>query len=565
MACDCCTPIRRALIFAFVGVILIVCGIVLPLVIKHEIRAQVCDELCVPKESDPAWKINNWLSNYNASMHPPEYYSFYIYNISNVDQILTGAKPVVSEVGPYVYRVWKEKYAVERQNGDELVAYELQTRYEFEPTLSPKLNPTDKFVTINLPFVAANQVFYSTLGSMLQPTLIGQCSMNPLGTQNQACLFSLLSANEILFSQYSFDSFLANLIFYNAQPRLDTQFRLFFNCSSAAECREVNKRNHWFGMGGSCTPTATNPNLPLHQCNAPGVDNNNTKWVQYTGRTDINQLGQLFSFLGNKSIDSYRPGQPEVVRGTDRYNFAPLLSNDDTLTIWEDFLLRSIDLTYDTDVTVQDIKAFRYRPVASLFDGTDVRNQMGQPVPRGFLNVTRVPEIRNGEPAATFASMPHFYDADPAVRDQVVCSNCPKVLDKDRHVSYIDVQPIIGSVLNGAMFGQLNVRLGQDFIYGNTSQYDPNLMPYAKMQDVYMPVMWYEYSSTLTADIATNILKPKLSQAETAATASKVILYVGTILGGFMLLISILFYVKLRMFSPQISDSGMYREIPDKH
>jgi hypothetical protein len=49
----------------------------------------------IPEADAESWRIENWRTNFNASMHPPELMSFFVYNITNLDDVLAGQKPIV--------------------------------------------------------------------------------------------------------------------------------------------------------------------------------------------------------------------------------------------------------------------------------------------------------------------------------------------------------------------------------------------------------------------------------------------------------------------------------------
>jgi hypothetical protein len=74
---------------------LILMGLLLPMAIKHAVDDRICDQLCVPKKDAESWKWENWRTNYNESIHPAEYISFYLYNMTNPYDVAGGAKPVL--------------------------------------------------------------------------------------------------------------------------------------------------------------------------------------------------------------------------------------------------------------------------------------------------------------------------------------------------------------------------------------------------------------------------------------------------------------------------------------
>ena len=60
----------------------------------------------------------------------PVFMKFYVFNIENPDNIRRGEKPRVKEVGPFVYREYREKKNL-RKHADE-IEYGLNVRYEYK-------------------------------------------------------------------------------------------------------------------------------------------------------------------------------------------------------------------------------------------------------------------------------------------------------------------------------------------------------------------------------------------------------------------------------------------------
>jgi hypothetical protein len=104
ICCKICTPIlrgrgrRRVACYGLSGFILVAVGIIVPLYVLQMINVGICDLACVPTADMPAWRISNWASNTNSTVHPPEYMAFHLYNITNPAAVLSGSAPVVTQV-----------------------------------------------------------------------------------------------------------------------------------------------------------------------------------------------------------------------------------------------------------------------------------------------------------------------------------------------------------------------------------------------------------------------------------------------------------------------------------
>lgn len=82
--------------------------------------------------------------------------TFYIFNLKNPNDFLNGAKPVIEEIGPIVYREYITKEQVmDNQNGT--ISYFERRRYEFNSELS-KFNESYEITTVNVAPVTVLQL-----------------------------------------------------------------------------------------------------------------------------------------------------------------------------------------------------------------------------------------------------------------------------------------------------------------------------------------------------------------------------------------------------------------------
>ena len=100
-------------------------------------------------------KLEEGTLGYDVWKSPPVpvYMKFHLFNVTNPDDVVSGVKPRVEEVGPFVYREWREKRNI-RRLGDTL-NYGLHTRYSYEPDLSCDHCTPDTVLTVpNAPLLA---------------------------------------------------------------------------------------------------------------------------------------------------------------------------------------------------------------------------------------------------------------------------------------------------------------------------------------------------------------------------------------------------------------------------
>lgn len=79
---------------------------------------------------------DQWQSNYPSTGVDPEYFSVYLFNVTNPDEILKGAKPKLQEIGPFVYYHYYEFFDIkfsEDQNTVDAKRFETYIPFSGDP------------------------------------------------------------------------------------------------------------------------------------------------------------------------------------------------------------------------------------------------------------------------------------------------------------------------------------------------------------------------------------------------------------------------------------------------
>ncbi|XP_018654511.1 CD36-like class B scavenger receptor [Schistosoma mansoni] len=92
--------------------------------------------------------FDNW-----KSPSVPVYFSIYLYNLTNPEEVLSGGRPRFDEVGPYVYREDRQRNNVEfsEESPPKTVKYQHRILYYFQPELS--VGPDDQGIVTSLDLV----------------------------------------------------------------------------------------------------------------------------------------------------------------------------------------------------------------------------------------------------------------------------------------------------------------------------------------------------------------------------------------------------------------------------
>jgi hypothetical protein len=518
-----------------VGVTLFFVGLFAPKVIDNMVNDRLCDKVCIPrkgKESDEAFEM--WRTNDNPKENPIENWYFHLFNITNLVEVVeNGTKPVVETVGPYVYRMRRENFNIAYKPGDE-VWYEQFTTFSFIPNAS--VGPdTDVFINVDTNFLAAFQFAYERKGD--PDSAAGAMNANCQGdnppnkapyipsTEDQACLFRASTVRQAIFGQHSHVAFMSNLMMFGERP-LDTQFSYLFNASSAEEAHNRSVLLHNFGLGGSCREIQTGPIDMGVVCDAPR--SHEARIRAKTGHGKLEDTHRYTAFFGNQTILWANDTQ---VDGTDHYQFSPGLKEGQPLRVFDDTVLRSLDLVYKGNVPLLGINLFRYTTADSVFANDDPVYR--GPGPKGLLSGRDAAYIRYGASAPIYGSQPYFFGADENLTEAFTCVNCP-ILHDDNWTSYqsvVDVEPYTGKVLSGAKRAQFNALLGQDYLFGTPDQYDEQSNPWARVPDVYLPIFWFEQKAEMNQEQA-KLARDGISQIKMAHAAKTGLRYTGLVLGA---------------------------------
>lgn len=77
-------------------------------------------------------------------------YKVYLFNVTNPDDVLKGALPIVNEVGPYVYRLHNSKLVTNISPDKSIVSFKNIQKYVFDSEATAPRTQNDNLVVLNV-------------------------------------------------------------------------------------------------------------------------------------------------------------------------------------------------------------------------------------------------------------------------------------------------------------------------------------------------------------------------------------------------------------------------------
>ncbi|XP_046403666.1 scavenger receptor class B member 1-like isoform X2 [Ischnura elegans] len=374
------------------------------------------------------------------------YLRVYVFNVSNSEAFLRGEERLrLEEVGPYVYREELENVNPDfGSTSDDSLTFEPRRTVHWEPELS-RGSLQDKIVVPNIPLVALASLAHksSRWTNLALSTLINYLESQP---------FLNLTVEEYFWGHeeplLSFAStVLPTWITFSSLGLLD---RLY-----AMDSHNITIND------GSVHP---DNRYKIKKVNGAG---NLGKWAW----ANDPKPDEVELYEACKTRDS-------VVGTYDGILYPQNLGRDSLISVYRDAFCRPMVLEYLKDVTIgRDLPALRFQPLPGFLNSSHPENSClckkdkDKCLPDGLSDMS---PCYFGIPIAV--SFPHMYRTHPKLREDIL----GMFPDKEKHTSYVDIQPIAGIPL------QTHSRIQLNLIVRDTSR----VQKAAPFKNLVIPIIW---------------------------------------------------------------------------
>lgn len=402
----------------------------------------------------------------------------YIYNVTNADAFLNNAeKPVLNELGPYVYIETWEKVAV-AFNDNGTVSFQQKKTFKFSPELSVG-DVEDMVVVPNIPMLSATSQskHAARFLRLAMASIMDILKIKP---------FVEVSVGQLLWGYEDPLLKLAKDVVPKEQKLPYEEFGLMY------------------GKNGTAKEVVT----------------------IFTGASDITRYGLIDRFDGKRALPHYKTEECNRINGSDGSIFPPHITKNTTLYVYDKDLCRLLPLKFLKEVeTKGGVHGYRFTPPENVFAEPAVNPEndcfcpSGPPcAPHGLFNVSF---CQYDSPV--MVSFPHFYLADPKLREAVIGVDAP---DAEKHRLYIDVHPKLGVALGARARVQVNLAVSQVV----------DIKQVATFPDIVFPIMWFEDGVDGLPDEVTDLLALAQNLPPIARSA---LMYGLFALGGVMLVLAV--------------------------
>ena len=442
-SCACCKSLGCSIASLVIGVILVIgSSIFIGLNLSETlIDSQLQEKLLISPDS---FIFSEW-----KTPPPPIFMQYWMFNVTNSDNVTQGHKPTVEQVGPFTYRLYQPKTDIAFYPNN-TVSYKFNHTLVFQPDMS-YANPADVNITqLNVPLLTVQ----SLTKKYKIPTYLVKLLILALG---DTAVFVNHTVEEWLFG-YPDPVFKAvSVIMDILHKHFAPDFGLFVGYNNS----------------------------------------NDGVYLVNTGKDDITKSNQICKWNGNDSLPWWTSAEANMVNGTDGTFMSPKVDTSKKLYAFVTDICRSVYFQFEKDSSVKGINTVRFTMPAVVFENaTENPDNAGFCVPpkncldSGVLDIST---CKQGAPVVL--SSPHFYLASSRYIHGVNGMHP----NKKEHETFVDIEPLSGSVLNAAKRLQINTHLQNLGIFSNLKH----------VNDVILPMLWLNESFTLDTATA-NMFKSQV-------------------------------------------------------
>ncbi|CAG7828989.1 unnamed protein product [Allacma fusca] len=376
---------------------------------------------------------------------------FYIFNVTNADDAENGAKFEVQEVGPYVWEEKRTKQVISIDENEDTVTYKEIIHYYFRPDLSVG-SQEDMVNIVNVPLLAAVALSYHTLY-----TSVANYIINIFARLSETIVMRNVNIRELVFDGVELGSTYGLLASFGIvelpDEFVDGTFA-FYNQKNGTPSKEFKVYR--------------------------GVKNYQTfgQIVEYDHKPELN-------FWTNQSLPVDAEQYCNKINGSDGSLFPPFLTKDQGLHVFSHEICRSIYFTFDEEVNLRGVPAYRYTLPDATFAGPHMNenNRCFCSDPGDDLanycdasGVIRLFSCKKGIPIAV--SLPHFLKGSTRFHEEVNGMEP----DDTKHGLSLIVEPNSGSVLQITKRVQISAEL----------QRHPGISAFKDVRYAVVPLFWVE-------------------------------------------------------------------------
>ncbi|KAG8196568.1 hypothetical protein JTE90_003581 [Oedothorax gibbosus] len=415
----------------------------------------------------------------------PIFQKIYIFNITNPEEFSKkGHKPILQELGPYVFR---GRWLKEEMNWDEddgTVTYKDVKEYVFVPELSVG-DQEEMIYTLNGPLLAVINYVEDNMPPFFG-SFVGELMNGIFESYNETLLIHR-TVRQLVYEGYH-EPMVADLTKV-VESFIDLPLRLI---------------NDTFGI--------------LHERAHIGDGVFKIK----SGVAGIEDYAAIQEWNNQSIVDWWNEDQCNQIYGTDGVQYAPGVTRNQTLHLFNPNLCRTIPLKYERDITVHGIKTMRFGIPPDTFSTGEI-NPENTCYCEGTNCYSGIVPMNCKKGAPYVISLPHFLEGEETLKNNIGGINpIPET-----HKTYLDVEPITGFVLNAAFRIQLN----------SVTRRLPQYTLLESVSDNIVPVLWMSEEAQLDTFFA-NYFK---SRVQTPIIIFRVLCITAVSIGGFWAIAAIVF------------------------